>query len=244
MAEITFDGVTKIFGDDVRAVDQLSLHVADGEFMVLVGPSGCGKTTALRMLAGLEDITEGSLSIGGVVVNNVLPKDRDVAMVFQNYALYPHMTVAEPTSRDGPSDRAQSTGLLDGRAALEPRRPAPRRDAPRDRAHPATARRGDRLRDARSDRGDDDGRSSGGHARRAAPTVRHAPGPLRPSAQRIRRRLHGFTTDESASRRIRITRRRRRADPGRTASRRSFELHHFTRSAESRWSGRGLRHPT
>ncbi len=95
MAEITFDGVTKIFGDDVRAVDQLSLHVADGEFMVLVGPSGCGKTTALRMLAGLEDITEGSLSIGGVVVNNVLPKDRDVAMVFQNYALYPHMTVAQ-----------------------------------------------------------------------------------------------------------------------------------------------------
>jgi multiple sugar transport system ATP-binding protein len=95
MAEITFDGVTKIFGDDIRAVDELSLHVADGEFMVLVGPSGCGKTTALRMLAGLEDITSGSLSIGGFVVNNVLPKDRDVAMVFQNYALYPHMTVAE-----------------------------------------------------------------------------------------------------------------------------------------------------
>jgi multiple sugar transport system ATP-binding protein len=95
MAEITFDGVTKIFGDDIRAVDELSLHVADGEFMVLVGPSGCGKTTALRMLAGLEDITSGSISIGGSVVNNVLPKDRDVAMVFQNYALYPHMTVAE-----------------------------------------------------------------------------------------------------------------------------------------------------
>jgi multiple sugar transport system ATP-binding protein len=95
MAEITFDGVTKIFGDDVRAVDDLSLHVADGEFMVLVGPSGCGKTTALRMLAGLEDITSGALSIGGTVVNNVLPKDRDVAMVFQNYALYPHMSVAQ-----------------------------------------------------------------------------------------------------------------------------------------------------
>jgi multiple sugar transport system ATP-binding protein len=95
MADITFDGVTKIFGDDIRAVDNLSLHVADGEFMVLVGPSGCGKTTALRMLAGLEDITSGTLSIGGYVVNNVLPKDRDVAMVFQNYALYPHMSVAE-----------------------------------------------------------------------------------------------------------------------------------------------------
>jgi multiple sugar transport system ATP-binding protein len=95
MAEITFDGVTKIFADKIRAVDELSLHVADGEFMVLVGPSGCGKTTALRMLAGLEDITSGTLSIGGSVVNNVLPKDRDVAMVFQNYALYPHMTVAQ-----------------------------------------------------------------------------------------------------------------------------------------------------
>src|SRR5579863_783182 len=95
MAEITFDRITKVFGDDIRAVDELSLHVADGEFMVLVGPSGCGKTTALRMLAGLEDITSGSLSIGGSVVNNVLPKDRDVAMVFQNYALYPHMTVAQ-----------------------------------------------------------------------------------------------------------------------------------------------------
>lgn len=95
MAEITFDGVTKVFGDDVRAVDDLSLHVADGEFMVLVGPSGCGKTTALRMLAGLEEISSGTLSIGGSVVNNVLPKDRDVAMVFQNYALYPHMTVGQ-----------------------------------------------------------------------------------------------------------------------------------------------------
>jgi multiple sugar transport system ATP-binding protein len=95
MADITFDGVTKIYSDKIRAVDELSLHVADGEFMVLVGPSGCGKTTALRMLAGLEDISSGTLSIGGTVVNNVLPKDRDVAMVFQNYALYPHMTVAQ-----------------------------------------------------------------------------------------------------------------------------------------------------
>ena len=95
MAEITFDGVTKVFGDDVRAVDRLTLHVAEGEFMVLVGPSGCGKTTALRMLAGLEEITSGTLTIGDTVVNDVLPKDRDVAMVFQNYALYPHMTVAQ-----------------------------------------------------------------------------------------------------------------------------------------------------
>jgi multiple sugar transport system ATP-binding protein len=94
MAEITFDSVSKIFGGDVRAVDELSLHVAEGECMVLVGPSGCGKTTALRMLAGLEDVSSGTISIGGTIVNNVLPKDRDVAMVFQNYALYPHMSVA------------------------------------------------------------------------------------------------------------------------------------------------------
>ena len=95
MAEITFERVTKIYGDDIRAVDELSLHVAEGEFRVLVGPSGCGKTTALRMLAGLEEISSGTLRIGGNVVNDVLPKDRDVAMVFQNYALYPHMTVGQ-----------------------------------------------------------------------------------------------------------------------------------------------------
>jgi multiple sugar transport system ATP-binding protein len=93
MADIDFDGVTKIFGDGPPAVDHLSLHVNEGEFMVLVGPSGCGKTTALRMLAGLEEITSGTLKIGNAVVNNTLPKDRDVAMVFQNYALYPHMSV-------------------------------------------------------------------------------------------------------------------------------------------------------
>jgi ABC-type sugar transport system ATPase subunit len=93
MAEIDFDGVTKVFGEGRPAVDRLNLHVNEGEFMVLVGPSGCGKTTALRMLAGLEEITSGTLKIGGVVVNNTLPKDRDVAMVFQNYALYPHMSV-------------------------------------------------------------------------------------------------------------------------------------------------------
>src|SRR5580704_8624667 len=94
MAEIDFENITKRYGEGPPAVDGLSLHINDGEFMVLVGPSGCGKTTALRMLAGLEEITSGTLKIGGAVVNNTLPKDRDVAMVFQNYALYPHMTVA------------------------------------------------------------------------------------------------------------------------------------------------------
>jgi multiple sugar transport system ATP-binding protein len=95
MAGITFDNVTKIYGDGFRAVSDLDLQVADGEFVVLVGPSGCGKTTALRMLAGLEEITDGQIRIGERVVNNLPPGDRDVAMVFQNYALYPHMTVAE-----------------------------------------------------------------------------------------------------------------------------------------------------
>ena len=95
MAEIVFDQVAKVYPGGNTAVENLSLHVADGEFMVLVGPSGCGKTTALRMIAGLEEITDGTISIGGQVVNNVLPKDRDIAMVFQNYALYPQMTVGQ-----------------------------------------------------------------------------------------------------------------------------------------------------
>jgi multiple sugar transport system ATP-binding protein len=92
MAEIDFDRVTKRFGD-VEAVSNLSLHVDDGDFLVLLGPSGCGKSTLLRMLAGLEDPTEGVISIAGEPVNNVEPKDRDIAMVFQSYALYPHKTV-------------------------------------------------------------------------------------------------------------------------------------------------------
>jgi multiple sugar transport system ATP-binding protein len=92
MAPITFEHVTKRF-DETTAVNDLSIEVADGEFLVLVGPSGCGKTTALRMLAGLEDITGGRILIGDRVVNNVAPGARDVAMVFQSYALYPHMTV-------------------------------------------------------------------------------------------------------------------------------------------------------
>jgi multiple sugar transport system ATP-binding protein len=95
MAEIVFDHVTKVFDDGTVAVDDLSLEVEDGSLMVLVGPSGCGKTTALRMVAGLEPITEGQVRIGDRVVNEVAPKDRDIAMVFQNYALYPHLSVFE-----------------------------------------------------------------------------------------------------------------------------------------------------
>jgi multiple sugar transport system ATP-binding protein len=92
MATVTFDHVWKRFGD-FAAVKDLTLEIADGEFMVLVGPSGCGKTTSLRMIAGLEEVTEGALKIGDRVVNDVAPKDRDIAMVFQSYALYPHMSV-------------------------------------------------------------------------------------------------------------------------------------------------------
>jgi multiple sugar transport system ATP-binding protein len=93
MAEIVLDNVWKVYGDGTEAVRELDLHIADKEFMVLVGPSGCGKTTALRMVAGLEVISKGSVSIGGRVVNDLPPKQRDIAMVFQNYALYPHMSV-------------------------------------------------------------------------------------------------------------------------------------------------------
>ena len=95
MAQIVLDHVEKAYAGGVRAVDDLSLDIADGEFMVLVGPSGCGKSTALRSIAGLEEITGGTISIGDRVVNDLPPKDRDIAMVFQNYALYPHMTVEQ-----------------------------------------------------------------------------------------------------------------------------------------------------
>ena len=95
MASITLSGVTKAFEDGTLAVDALDLHVADGEFMVLVGPSGCGKTTSLRMVAGLEDPTAGEIRIGDRLVNDLPSRSRDIAMVFQNYALYPHMSIAD-----------------------------------------------------------------------------------------------------------------------------------------------------
>jgi multiple sugar transport system ATP-binding protein len=93
VAEVVFDGVTKVYADGTKAVDSLALDIADGEFMVLVGPSGCGKTTALRMVAGLEEISAGAVRIGDRVVNYVPSRDRDIAMVFQSYALYPHLSV-------------------------------------------------------------------------------------------------------------------------------------------------------
>ncbi len=96
MAEVIFDHVTRIYpGNDKPSVDDLNLDIKDGEFLVLVGPSGCGKSTTLRMLAGLEEVNKGRILIGGKDVTTMQPKDRDIAMVFQNYALYPHMTVAD-----------------------------------------------------------------------------------------------------------------------------------------------------
>ncbi len=93
MADVEFEHVTKRYGKQALVIKDLNLHIADHEFLVLVGPSGCGKSTALRMIAGLEEITDGDLYIGDRRVNDVAPKDRDIAMVFQNYALYPHMSV-------------------------------------------------------------------------------------------------------------------------------------------------------
>ena len=95
MAEITFEAVSKVYDDGTVAVEDFDLAIEDGELMVMVGPSGCGKTTALRMLAGLEEISEGTISIGDEIVNDLSPKERDIAMVFQNYALYPHMSVEQ-----------------------------------------------------------------------------------------------------------------------------------------------------
>ncbi len=95
MATVTLSGVNKVYDNGYHAIHDLSLEIVDGEFLVLVGPSGCGKSTALRMIAGLETITSGEMKIGDRVVNDVEPKDRDIAMVFQNYALYPHMSVAD-----------------------------------------------------------------------------------------------------------------------------------------------------
>ncbi|WP_435364290.1 ABC transporter ATP-binding protein [Haloarchaeobius sp. DYHT-AS-18] len=117
MAELTLDGITKVFveddGNEIVAVDDVNVDIEDGEFLVLVGPSGCGKSTTLRMIAGLETVTEGELRLGGDLMNHKQPADRDIAMVFQSYALYPHMTVAEnmsfglEESTDMPDDEIQ-----------------------------------------------------------------------------------------------------------------------------------------
>jgi multiple sugar transport system ATP-binding protein len=133
MAQIVMDEVTKVYGGNVKAVDTLSLNIADGEFMVFVGPSGCGKSTALRMIAGLEDITGGTIAIGDRVVNDLPPKDRDIAMVFQNYALYPHMTVRDnlafglqlrKTPKDEQNERVADAARVLGLEPYLDRKPA------------------------------------------------------------------------------------------------------------------------
>ena len=118
MAEIKLDGVTKEYPGGVRAVDDVSLTITSGEFMVLVGPSGCGKSTLLRMIAGLEVITDGDISIGDRVVTNLSPRDRDIAMVFQNYALYPHLSVREEP-RLRPQDAQDAEGRRSRAASNE-----------------------------------------------------------------------------------------------------------------------------
>ena len=137
MAQITLERVTKEFSGGVHAVDDVDLRSTSGEFMVLVGPSGCGKSTLLRMIAGLEEVTDGRISIGDRDVTNLSPRDRDIAMVFQNYALYPHLTVArEPRLR---AERAQDAEGRDRAARRRGRRDARARGAARS-AGPARSR--------------------------------------------------------------------------------------------------------
>ena len=133
MAQITLDEVTKTFAGGVKGIDEFSLDIRDGEFMVLVGPSGCGKSTALRSIAGLESITSGTISVGSRVVNDLPPKDRDIAMVFQNYALYPHMTVRQnlafglqqrKTPKDDIARRVSEVAALLGLEEYLARKPA------------------------------------------------------------------------------------------------------------------------
>ncbi len=132
MAEITLEKLTKVYGDGTRAVSELDLEIEDGEFIVLVGPSGCGKTSALRMVAGLEPITEGRVIIGGEVVNRLPPKDRDIAMIFQNYALYPHMSAFDNIAfglklrgmkKDGRRDRVERAARTLGLGDVLPKKP-------------------------------------------------------------------------------------------------------------------------
>jgi multiple sugar transport system ATP-binding protein len=132
MAEITLEKLTKVYGDGTRAVSELDLEIDDGEFVVLVGPSGCGKTSALRMVAGLEPITSGRVLIGAEVVNKLPPKDRDIAMIFQNYALYPHMSAYENMAfglklrgmkRQRRTDRVTGTARTLGLAEVLPKKP-------------------------------------------------------------------------------------------------------------------------
>ena len=242
MATVTFDKATRVYpGTERPAVDALNLHIEDGEFLVLVGPSGCGKSTSLRMLAGLEDVNAGRILIGDRDVTDVQPKDRDIAMVFQNYALYPHMTVADnmgfalkiagtpkaeirqrveeaakildlsqyldrkPKALSGGQRQRvamgraivrSAPGVPHGRAAVEPRRQAPRPDPYADRVAAASSRRHHGLRHARPDRGPHHGRPHRGPQGRPPAAGRHAARHVRHPGQRLRRRLHRLAGHE------------------------------------------------
>src|ERR687886_519396 len=189
MAEVVFDHVEKVYDNGFKAVHELTLEIHDGEFLVLVGPSGCGKTTALRMVAGLEDITDGTVSIGGRVVNDLTPKERDIAMVFQSYALYPHLTVADniafglrlrKTPRAEVAKRVAWAAQLLGLGDYLGRRP---------KELSGGQRHHDDLRHPRPGRGDDDGRPRGGDAEGRAAADRLAADALRCSGQPLRREL-------------------------------------------------------
>ena len=184
MATVRFKDATRHYpGNPKPTIDKLNIDIADGEFLVFVGPSGCGKSTSLRMLAGLEEVNGGQIFIGDRDVTNLSPKDRDVAMVFQNYALYPHMSVADNmgfalkiagVSKDEIAKRVleaakildlepylerkpKALGLPHGRAAVQPRRQAPCADPHPDRVAAAPPRRHHGLRHPRPDRGHDHG---------------------------------------------------------------------------------------
>ncbi len=235
MAQVALRNIVKTF-DKTPAVQGIDLDIADREFIVLVGPSGCGKSTTLRMIAGLEEATSGEIYIGDQLVNDVPPKDRDIAMVFQNYALYPHMTVYENMSfglrlkkfpkqeikerveaaahilditdlleppaegalrrpaaarRHGPRHRPQPQGLPLRRAAVEPRRQAPRADAHRDQEGAPEGHHDDDLRHPRPGRGDDPRRPRRGDECRAdradRPAQRALPQPEDPVCRRVYR---------------------------------------------------------
>ena len=145
MADIRLERVSKVYPSGVKAVEDVSLHIRDGEFMILLGPSGCGKSTTLRMVAGLESITSGELHIGGSHANEVDPRDRNLAFVFQNYALYPHMTVAanlsfglrlRHASRDEISRRVSEAARMLGIEALLDRPESTQRVGPRGLVNP------------------------------------------------------------------------------------------------------------
>ena len=175
MSDIQLQKVTKRYPDGTEAVKQVDLEIGDGEFMILVGPSGCGKSTALRMIAGLEDISDGDLLIGGERVNDLAPRDRDIAMVFQNYALYPHMTVRENMGfalKLAKEDQGEIRKRVD-EAAQDPRpREAPRAQARQPLRWPAPAR-GDGARDRPLPQGVPDGRTAVQPRRQAARADAH-----------------------------------------------------------------------